>query len=141
MAAYNKFNCFVEDIAEKIHNLGADTLKVALSNTLPVATNTVLANITQIGPGNGYATGGNTATLSTSAQIAGTYKLVLADVTFTASGGNMNAFQYAILYNDTPTSPADPLIGWYDYGTAIIITSGNSFTLDLDQTNGVFTFA
>jgi hypothetical protein len=141
MAAYNKFNCFVEDIAEKIHNLGADTLKVALSNTLPVATNTVLANITQIGPGNGYTTGGNTATLSTSAQIAGTYKLVLADVTFTASGGNMNAFQYAILYNDTPTSPADPLIGWYDYGTAIIITSGNSFTLDLDQTNGVFTFA
>jgi len=141
MAAYNKFNAFVEDLCEKVHNLQADTLKIALTNTLPVATNSVLANITQIGPGNGYATGGNTATMSTSAQTAGTYKLVLADVTFTASGGNMNAFQYAVLYNDTPTAPADPLICWFDYGTPIIITSGNSFTVDLDQTGGLFTLA
>jgi hypothetical protein len=139
MAAYNKFDCFVEDIAEKVHNLQSDTLKIALTNTLPVRTNTVLANITQIGPGNGYATGGNVATMSSSAQTSGTYKLVLADVTFTASGGNMNAFQYAVLYNST-TGPGN-LIGWYDYGTALIVTSGNSFTVDLDQTNGVFTFA
>src|SRR6185436_5430790 len=111
-----------------VHNLQTDTLKIALTNTLPVATNSVLANITQIGAGNGYATGGNTATMSTSAQTSGTYKLVLADVTFTASGGNMNAFQYAVLYNDTPTSPADPLICWFDYGTALIVTNGNSFT-------------
>ena len=141
MAAYQKFNVFVEDLCEKVHNLQTDTLKVALTNTLPVATNSVLANITQIGPGNGYATGGNTATMSTSAQTSGTYRLVLADVTFTASGGNMNAFQYAILYNDTPTSPADPLIAWFDYGTPIIVTSGNSFTVDLDQTGGLFTLA
>jgi hypothetical protein len=141
MAAYNKFNAFVEDLCEKVHNLQTDTLKIALTNTLPVATNSILANITQIGPGNGYATGGNTATMSTSAQTSGTYKLVLADVTFTASGGNMNAFQYAVLYNDTPTSPADPLICWFDYGTSIIVTSGNSFTVDLDQTGGLFTLA
>jgi hypothetical protein len=141
MAAYNKFNVFVEDLCEKVHNLQTDTLKIALTNTLPVATNSVLANITQIGPGNGYATGGNTATMSTSAQTSGTYKLVLADVTFTASGGNMNAFQYAVLYNDTPTSPADPLICWFDYGTSIIVTSGNSFTVDLDQVNGLLQLA
>jgi hypothetical protein len=139
MAAYNKFDCFVEDIAEKVHNLQSDTLKIALTNTLPVRTNTVLANITQIGPGNGYTTGGITATMSSSAQTSGTYKLVLADVTFTASGGNMNAFQYAVLYN--ATAAAGNLIGWYDYGTSLIVTSGNSFTVDLDQTNGVFTFA
>ena len=139
MAAYNKFDCFVEDIAEKVHNLQSDTLKIALTNTLPVRTNTVLANITQIGPGNGYATGGNSATMSSSAQTSGTYKLVLADVTFTATGGNMNAFQYAVLYN--ATAAAGNLIGWYDYGTSLIVTSGNSFTVDLDQTNGVFTFA
>jgi hypothetical protein len=138
MAAYNKFDCFVEDIAEKVHNLQSDTLKIALTNTLPVRTNTVLANITQIGPGNGYATGGITATMSSSAQTSGTYKLVLADVTFTATGGNMNAFQYAVLYN--ATAAAGNLIGWYDYGTSLIVTSGNSFTVDLDQTNGVFTF-
>ena len=141
MAAYNKFQQFVEDLCEKVHNLQTDTLKIALSNTLPVATNSILANITQIGAGNGYSTGGNTATMSTSAQTTGTYKLVLADVTFTASGGNMNAFQYAVLYNDTPTSPADPLIAWFDYGTSIIVTSGNSFTVDLDQTGGLFTLA
>jgi hypothetical protein len=138
MAAYNKFDSFVLDLATKVHNLNSDTLKIALSNTLPVRTNTILANITQIGAGNGYATGGNTATLSTSQQTSGTYKLVLADVTFTATGGNMNAFQWAVLYNSTAAS--GNLIGWYDYGTALIVTSGNSFTVDLDQTNGVFTF-
>lgn len=141
MAAYNKFNVFALDLPTKVHNLNADTLKIALTNTLPVATNSVLANITQIGPGNGYATGGNTATFSSGVQTSGTYKLILADVTFTASGGNMNAFQYAVLYNDTPTSPADPLICWFDYGTSIIVTSGNSFTVDLDQTGGLFVLA
>ena len=141
MASYNKFQQFVEDLAKKVHNLNTDTLKIALTNTQPLATNSVLANITQIGPGNGYATGGNTATFSSGLQTAGTFKLVLADVTFTASGGNMNAFQWAVLYNDTPTSPADPLIAWFDYGTAIIVTSGNSFTVDLDQTGGLFTLA
>lgn len=141
MAAYNKFNVFALDLPTKVHNLNSDTLRIALTNTLPLATNAVLANITQIGPGNGYATGGNTATFSSGVQTSGSYKLILADVTFTASGGNMNAFQYAVLYNDTPTSPADPLICWFDYGTPIIVTSGNSFTVDLDQTGGLFTLA
>ena len=91
MASYNKFNCFVEDLAEQVHNLQSDTLKVALTNTLPVATNTVFANITEIAAGNGYTAGGTTATVSSSAQTSGTYKLVLNDVTFTASGGAMAA--------------------------------------------------
>lgn len=141
MAAYNKFQSFVEYLAEGVMNLQSDTLKVALTNTLPVNTNTVLANITQIGAGNGYSTGGTAATVSSSAQSSGTYKLVLADVTFTASGGNINTFQYAVLYDDTPTSPADPLIAWFDYGTTITITSGNSFTVDFDATNGVLQLA
>lgn len=139
MAAYNKFNQFPEDLAKGVHNLNTGTLKIALSNTLPVAANATLAAITQIGAGNGYSTGGNTATFTSGVQTTGTYKLIVADVTFTASGGNMNAFQYAILYNDTPTSPADPLIAWFDYGTAIIVTSGNSFTVDLDQVGGLLT--
>jgi hypothetical protein len=141
MAAYLKFNQFVEDLAKKVHNLNTDTLKIALTNTQPLATNSVLANITQIGAGNGYVTDGNSATFSSGAQTAGTFKLVLADVTFTASGGNMNAFQWAVLYNATPTSPLKPLIAWFDYGTSIIVTSGNSFTVDLDQTGGLFTLA
>src|SRR5688572_2912767 len=110
MAAFNKFNSFVEALAEKSHNLGSDTLKVALSNTLPSAANTVLANITQISGTNGYTTGGTATTISTSAQTSGTYKLVITDVVFTASGGSIGPFQYAVLYNDTATN--DELIGW-----------------------------
>lgn len=141
MAAFNKHNQFVEDLAEKVHNLGADTLKVLLTNTAPVAGNSVKADLTEISAGNGYTAGGTQATISSSAQTSGTYKLVLADVTFTASGGSIGPFRYAVLYNDTPTSPADPLIGWYDYGTALTLTTGNSFTVDFDGTNGVLTLA
>ena len=141
MALYVKYNQFVEDLCRKVHNLDTDTLKIALTNTTPLATHAVLADITEIGAGNGYAAGGNTATFSSGVQTSGTFKLIVADVTFTASGGNMNAFRYAVLYNATPTSPLKPLIAYWDYGTNIVITSGNSFTVDLDQVGGVFTLA
>jgi hypothetical protein len=139
MATFNKFNAFVEALAEKVHNLGSDTLKVALTNTAPNATDSQLSNITQIGAGNGYTTGGAQATQVSSAQASGTYKLVLNDVTFTASGGNIATFRYVVLYNDTAAN--DELIGWYDYGTTLTVTSGNSFTVDFDGTNGVLTLA
>lgn len=139
MASFVKFNCFVEDLAEKVHNLGSDTLKIALTNTAPTAaTDTVLANITQISNGNGYTTGGTAATISSSAQTSGTYKLVLADVTFTASG-SMGPFRYAVLYNDTSTS--DSLIGYYDYGSSITLASGETFTIDFDPSAGALTLA
>jgi hypothetical protein len=141
MATYNKFQAFVENVAEKVHNLGADTLKVMLTNTAPVNTNTVLANLVEIAAGNGYPAGGTAATISASAQASGTYKLTLADVIFTASGGSIGPFRYAVLYNDTPTSPADPLIAWWDYGSNITLASGESFTVDFDGTNGVLTIA
>lgn len=139
MAAFNKFNQFVEDVAEKVHNLGADTLKVLLTNTAPAATNAVKADLTEISAGNGYTAGGTAATISSSSQTSGTYKLVLADVVFTASGGSIGPFRYAVLYNDTPTSPADPLIGWWDYGSALTLNAGDTFTVDFSPTNGVLT--
>ena len=138
MASFTKFNSFVEALAEKTHNLGSDTLKVVLTNSAPAAANTVLADITQIANGNGYTTGGSTATTSSSAQTSGTYKLVLADVTFTASG-SMGPFRYAVLYNDTATS--DELIGYWDYGSSITLASGETFTVDFDATNGVLQLA
>ncbi|AEI71092.1 hypothetical protein [EBPR siphovirus 2] len=141
MAAFNKFNAFVENLAEKVHDLQSDTLKVMLTNTAPTATDAVLADLTEISAGNGYTAGGTAATQSSSAQSSGTYKLVLADVTFTASGGSIGPFRYAVLYNDTPTSPADPLVGYWDYGTALTLTSGNSFTVDFDASAGVLTLA
>lgn len=137
MASFTKFNSFSEAVAEKKHDLGSDTLKVVLTNSAPSASNTQLSNITQISDGNGYTTGGTAATISSSAQTSGTYKLVLADVTFTASGGSIGPFQYVVLYNDTATN--DELIGYWDYGTAITVTNGNSFTVDFDASSGVLT--
>jgi hypothetical protein len=139
MAAYNKFNGFVQDLATKVHNLNSDTLKILLTNTAPVATNTVKANLTEIGAGNGYAAGGASAAFVSGNDTSGTYKLILSAVTFTAAGGSIGPFEYAVLYNSTAGS--GNLIGWWDYGTAITLTNGNSFTVQLDQTNGVFTLA
>lgn len=141
MAAAQKFNSFVEHLAEKVHNLEADTLKVALSNVAPAAGNVVLADITQIAAANGYVAGGTQSVQSSSAQAGGTYKLVLADVTFTASGGSIGPFRYPVLFNDTPTSPADPLVLYWDYGASVTLTDGNSFTVDFSATNGVLTVA
>jgi hypothetical protein len=139
MASFNKFNQFVADLAGKVHNLGSDTLKIALTNTAPVATNTVFANITEIAAGNGYTAGGGGATLVSSAQSGGTYVLKLNNVTFTAASGSIGAFRYCVLYNSTPVS--GNLIGWYDYGTSLTITAGNSFQVQFDPANGVLQVA
>lgn len=135
MAAFNKFNSFVEALAEKVHKLDTDVLKIMLTNTAPVAGNAVKTDITEITAANGYTAGGIQATMVTSAQSGGVYKLVLNDVTWTATGGSINTFRYAVLYNDSATNKE--LIGWWDYGTAITVTVGNAFTVDLDATNGV----
>jgi hypothetical protein len=132
MAAYQKFNTFVEHLAEKVHNLGADVLKLMLVNSpAPVATNTVKADLTEITAGFGYAAGGATVTITSSAQSAGTYSLVGNDVVITATGGSIGPFRYVVFYNDTPaTAPIDPLIGWWDYGSSITLLDGETFTID-----------
>ena len=131
MASFNKFHCFVENLAEKVHNLGADTLKVYLSNDAPVAaTDAVKTDVTEISTGNGY-TGPLTLTVTGSSQTSGTYSLVASDPSVITASGSVGPFQYVVLYNDTPTSPADPLIGWWDYGTAVTLASGETFTIDL----------
>lgn len=141
MATYNKIQVFVKDLATKVHNLGADTLKVMLTNTAPIATNALKGDLVDITAGNGYTAGGPTPSITSSAQTSGTYKLVLGDVTVTASGGSIGPFRYVALYNDTPTSPAKPLIAWWDYGSSITLASGESFVIDFDDTNGVLTLA
>jgi hypothetical protein len=141
MATFNKFHAFVEHLAEGVHNLQSHTLRVMLTNTAPVATNSVRANLTEIAAGNGYTAGGTAASITSSGQTSGTYKLVLGDVVITASGGSIGPFRYAVLYNDTPTSPADPLIGYWDYGSALTLDNGESITWDADPTDGVLTLA
>lgn len=135
MATFNKFNQFVEDLAEGIHDLGTDQLVVALTDTAPVAGDSVLADITEVAYTN---LSSRNITTSSSAQTSGTYKLVLADLTLTASG-NVGPFRYIVLYNDAPTG--DPLIGWYDNGSSVTLNDGDTFTINFDDSNGVFTLA
>jgi hypothetical protein len=137
MATFNKFNAFVENVAEGVHNLGSNQLVVALTNVAPSASNSVLADITQISYTN---LSSRNVTTSSSSQTSGTYKLVCADLVLTASG-TVPTFRYVVLYNDTPTSPADPLIGYYDYGAAVDLLNTETFTIDFDGTNGVLTLA
>jgi hypothetical protein len=141
MATFNKFQPFVENLAEKVHNLGSDQLKIALTNTAPTASNSVYADLTS--PLSTTNLSGATpfnVTTSSSSQTSGTYKLVCADLTLTATGA-VGPFRYVVLYNDTPTSPADPLIGYYDYGSSISLANGETFTIDFDASNGVLTIA
>ncbi len=139
MAIFNKFDSFVEAMPEKKHNLSSDTLKVLLTNVAPVAANAVKADLTEITAGNGYTAGGSAAVQSSSAQASGIYKLVIADVTFTAVAGSIGPFRYAVLYNDTATN--DELIGFWDYGFATTLAAAESFVVDFDATDGVIQLA
>jgi len=135
MAAFTKLNGFVEHLAEGVHNLGSNQLAVALSNTAPGSEGTpptgstaacILANVTQISYTN---LSSRNVTTTSSAQSGGTYTLALQDLVLTASG-SVGPFRYVYLYNDTPTSPADPLIGYIDYGSAVSLTTGGTLTID-----------
>lgn len=139
MATAVEFHCLPEHLAEKVHNLAADTLKALLLNSAPDADlDSVKADLpAEISAGNGYSAGGVTLTQSSHAESGGTWKLVVADGVITASGGTIGAFRYAVMYNDTPTSPADPLIQYWDYGSSITLADTESFTIDADATDGI----
>ena len=142
MAALQKFYDYVEQESRAVHNWGAHTFKVALTNTAPAAANTVLADIVQIAATGGYvagAGGGYLLDSVTLTETAGVAKLTIADEVITATGGSVGPFRYAAVYNDSATSPADALFGFYDYGSAITLADTESFTLDFDGTNGVWT--
>lgn len=144
MATFTFFDEFKKYIGDGTIDLDTHTFKWALTNTAPVTgTATNLAAITQIAAGNGYTTGGTALTGVTWTETGagtGTWKFDAADTVFTAAGGSIGTFRYAVLYDDTPTSPADPLVGMLDYGSAVTITVGNTFTIDVGA-GGIFTLA
>lgn len=144
MAAFVKFNQFVQDVCTGVHQFQTGTshvLKVALTDTAPSAANTVIANITQVANGNGYTTDGASVGTITGAQTSGTMKVTGGtDPVFTATGA-LGPFRYAVLFNSTPTSPLKPLIGYWDHGSSITLAAGETFTVDIDQANGLFTLA
>jgi hypothetical protein len=141
MATFNKVNDFVKNA---VHNmdLESDQIVIALTNTAPASEtsnptadgNGIVGNLTQVSYSN--LSGDRNVTTSSSSQTSGVYKLVLADKTLTASGGSIGPFRYVYLFNDTVTSPADPLIGYYDYGSSLTLNDGDSFTVDFSAANG-----
>ena len=135
MAAYNKFNAFVQALAHKEHDLETDQLVVFLTAAAnaPVATNSVLADLTQISYTNCSS---RNITTASSGHTSGTYKLILTDLTLTASGGTVGPFRYIGVFNDTHAS--DGLIGWYDYGSEITLAAGETLDIDFDGTDGLF---
>lgn len=141
MAAFNKFNAFLEDVFEGVHDFSADTFKVYLTNTAPNAsTQSVKANLAEISAGGGYVSGGFTVTVSSSALNGSQYEAVIDDETplFTATN-TVAQWQYVVLYNSSTTAKTDPLIGWYDFGSAVDLTTDD--VLNIDFASPTFTFA
>lgn len=143
MATFQKVNGYVEHLAHGVHNLGSDQLKVAFSNVAPSAESSdpsvntadcILANVTEVSYTN---CGSRDLTTVSSQQTGGTYKLTLEDLNVAASGGPVGPFRYVYLFNDTPTSPADPLIGYWDRGNSITLQDGESIDIDVSEANGV----
>lgn len=141
MATFTFFDEFKKYIGDGTIDLDTHTFKVALSNSAPTTgTNTVFANITEISAGSGYTAGGqalDTVTWTETGAGSGIWQFTSADEVITASGGTIGPFRYVVLYDDTPTSPADPLVGLLDYGSSISVTTGNTFTIDVGA-NGWF---
>ncbi len=141
MAAYQKYNQFTKDLVDGVHDFDGHAFRVALTNTAPnAATHAVRADITEIATGTGYTQDSHSTTITTSTS-SGTAKVTGTDVTITASGGSVGPFRYVVLYNTTPTSPADPLIAYWDYGSSVTLASTETFTVDFDATNGIFQLA
>jgi hypothetical protein len=137
MPTLTKFYSFVEAIHEKKHNLGSDTLKVLLTNTAPSLSNTQKSDISgELSTANGYTAGGATVTITSSAQSSGLYTLIASDVTWTASGGSIGPFRYAVFYNSSASN--SELIGYIDYGYSVTVASGQTFTLDFDAVSGLY---
>lgn len=142
MASYNKYQDFVEQLVSAKHDCtaGGHVFKVYLSNTAPTATDTSKpGTATEISAGNGYTAGG-TDVQNTASESSGTATVGATDVVWTAAGGTIGPFRYVVLYNDTQTSPADALIGWWDYGSSITLNDTETFTVDFSG-NALFTVA
>lgn len=138
MASWNKLQPFPEALAEGVHDLGSDQIKVALcaAANAPTATNGVLTDLTQIAYTN---LSSRNVTTTSSSQSSGTYKLVLQDLTLTSTGGATGPFRYIALYNDSAANKE--LLGYYDYGSDLTLNDGESLTIDFSEVNGALTLA
>lgn len=159
--AFTKSDSFIADIASGFHRFASDTLKICLTNTAVTSATIRYNQVTEIAATGGYVTGGFVVQCTNTTYSSGTYRMFLADKVLTAAGAAFPTFRYVVLYNAAQTTPvpaqagsavlarstASGLIGWaspfailgyYDYGSAVDIPDGQTFTMDFDATNGVF---
>ena len=131
MATYNGFQCFSEDLVDGVHNFASNTFKVYLSNATPSASaDLVKADLAEIATGNGYDTAGGLTTTVAVSRSGATTTVTGTQVSWTATGA-MATFRYVVLYNDT--SASDSLIAWWDYGSAVSLNTGESFTVKFNN--------
>jgi hypothetical protein len=140
MATFNKFNNFVQYLGTGVMNLTSDTVKVMLTNTAPVATNNYYGDIssTELANGNGYTTGGATVTGTGWTNSSGTSSYAAGATTWTSVTGSMGPFRYVVYYDSTPATNK-PLIGWYDYGSALTLNGVNGDTFTTTPATNLFT--
>lgn len=138
MVAYNKFECFVGDLGLKVHNLNTDTINCYLTVNAPsTSLDSIKTDLAELATGGGY-TGAKDIT-NTYSEAAGTGTLAATDVVWTGTGTGFGPIQYAVIYNDNPTSPLDPLIGWWNYGSTVSVGNGETFTVNFGT--NVFTLS
>lgn len=135
MATYNKFQDFSEQLVRGVHDWDAHVFKIALTNTAPVATQTTwnLTDHPAPAAANGYTAGGTATTIAIS-ETTGTTTVTGTQVVFTATAGGIGPFRYAILYNDTATSPADAAIAYWDYASSVTLADTETFTVKFNNT-------
>lgn len=134
MAVYNKFDQFAQSVLEAKHNFASDVFKVMLTNTAPVAGNSVKSDLVEISEGNGYVSGGNGVTITVS-SVAGLARVSSVNTVFTATGGTIGPFRYAVFYNSTAVT--QPLVSWWDYGSSVTLQDTEIFTVGFDAVNGI----
>ena len=140
MASYEKFEDFVEQLCKGVHQLHAagHVIECYLSNELPLAADTIKTDIAEIAIENGY-TGPEDTQNDVTESPAGTANLTCVDIVVTASGGTVGPFRYVVMFNQTSASPLDALIAWWDYGSAITLQDGETFTIDFGSTTFTLT--
>ena len=143
-SSYTKVQDYAEQVNKAVHDWSTHDFKLSLALTAPVATNATLSAITEIANGGGYtggAGGGYTLDTETLTETTGTAKVTIADEVITATGAAIAQFRYLYLYNNTPTSPVDPGVAIFDYGSALDLADGETLTVNFDGAGGVWTMA
>ena len=132
-ASYNKYTAAIEPMLEGM-NAGTDAWKVALASTVNAGDTTFTPGTTDLATAGGYTAGGNAVSITSAAQTAGTYKLVLASPSVWTATGAGFTFRYAILWDSTTSTP----VAYWDYGSSQAVAAGETVTVTLDASNGVF---